>query len=63
MSLDIAREAPFNCVPQLTPSFDSLEDLKTVIDLPRKHLARKLSKRPEPLVHEPEELVNTVYGQ
>ena len=44
MSLDIAREAPFNCVPQLTPSFDSLEDLKTVSDLPRKHLARKLSK-------------------
>lgn len=44
MSLHIAREAPFNHVPQLTASFDFLEHLNTVLDLPRKHLARKLSK-------------------
>lgn len=44
VSLHIAREAPFDLVPQLTASFDFSEHLNTVVDLPRKHLARKLSK-------------------
>ena len=44
VSLHIAREAPFDLVPQLTASFDFSEHLNTVVDLHRKHLARKLSK-------------------
>lgn len=45
VSLHIAREAPFNLVPQLTAPFDFSEHLNTVVRLAQKALSQETFQR------------------